>query len=137
MTMTRSTTATAFQHFNTCVDNAPTGVFEDAKQIREMMGNFADDLLRKADALDLKVCNCDGIYNLEVEIYGFLRAKNEDRFLSAEGYGKTYDEADANLRKRINAGLISDRDFLEKMRIEREVEREALPYSFARPGEPA
>jgi len=128
MTITRSAISTAFQHFLVCVDNAPAGVHEDAKEIRETIGEITDDLIARAKALGLSVCNSDGAFNLEIEIYGYLRAQNEERFWGPEGYGKTFDEADPALQRRINEGLERDRDFLAAVR------REGLPYSFAGQG---
>lgn len=119
MTITRSLLADQFQEFLVCVDESPTGVFEDAKEIREMMGNIADKLIRDARALGLDVCNCDGIFNIEIEIYGYLRRKNVDRFISFEAYGKVYGEADDFLKERINRGLTSDRDFLASREADR------------------
>lgn len=118
MTITRSITADQFQEFLICVDESPEGTFEDAKAIRAMMGGIADDLIAKARALDLDVCNCDGAFNLEIEIYGYLRRKNVDRFISYEAYGKVYGEADGDTRERINRGLISDRDFLANRKLD-------------------
>jgi hypothetical protein len=112
MTITRSAIATAFQHFLVCVDNAPEGTFVDAKEIRETIGDLADRLLMAANEHDLKVCNCDGIFNLEIEVYGCLRAQNEDRFLGAEGYGRAFDELDRDGQREMNRRLESDRDFL-------------------------
>jgi hypothetical protein len=111
MTITRSITATQFQNFLNAYD-APKGVFEDAKAIRDTIGYLADETLSKAQALGLNVCNSDGIFNLEIEIYGYLRRDNEDRFVGAEGYGETIGDADEATRERINAGLIRDREFL-------------------------
>ncbi len=112
MTITRSFTATAFQHFLTCVDESPEGLFVDAKEIRETIGDIADKLLLAANDHDLAVSNCDGIFNIEIEIYGFLRAQNEDRFLSAEGYGRAFDELDRDGQREMNRRLAADRDFL-------------------------
>lgn len=115
MTITRSTTSTAFQRLLTCVEEAPEGMFQDAKDIRDMIGYIADETIRKAQALGLEVCNSDGAFNLEVEIYGYIRDKNEARLMSAEAFGKSMDEADDDLRKRIIAGLERDRAFLAGM----------------------
>lgn len=119
MTITRSITADNFQHFLVCVDNAPTGTFEDAKEIRDMMGTTVDNMIKEAQALDLDVCNSDGAFNLEIEIYGWLRRKNVDRFNQFEAFGKCFDEADEFLRERILRGLTSDRDFLARLEADR------------------
>lgn len=112
MTITRSQTATNFMRFLECVDESPEGLFVDAKEIRETIGDIADKLLLAANDHGLAVSNCDGIFNLEIEIYGFLRAKNEDRFLGAEGYGRAWEELDRDGRREMNRRLESDRDFL-------------------------
>lgn len=112
MTITRSETATNFMRFLECVDESPEGTFVDAKEIRETIGDIADKLLMGAKDLGLETCNCDGIFNIEVEIYGFLRAKNVDRFLPAEGYGRAWEELDRDGRAEMNRRLESDRDFL-------------------------
>src|SRR3954469_25845088 len=110
MTITRSPLATNFTRFLYCVDESPKGTFDDAKEVREMMGSIADDLISKAQAMGLAVCNCDGIFNLEIEVYGYLREKNEDRFLGAEGYGRAWEELDRDGRREMNRRLESDRD---------------------------
>lgn len=112
MTITRSETANNFMHFLTCVDESPEGMFVDAKEIRENIGEIADDILKKAEALGMGVCHCDGIFNLEIEIYGFLRKENESRFLGAEGYGRAWEMLDRDGQRDMNRRLESDRDFL-------------------------
>jgi hypothetical protein len=115
MTITRSAASTAFQRFRTVAD-APDGTFVWEKGVLQMIGDVTDDIIYRARARGLEVDNSDGAFNLEVEIYDYLRSTNEERFMGGEGYGKAIDMADRDGVERINAGLIRDRDFLASMK---------------------
>jgi hypothetical protein len=65
---------TRFRNFRACCDDAPAGTFRDERELRLAIGDAVDELARRAQALGLKPCNCDGAHNVEATIYEWLTA---------------------------------------------------------------
>lgn len=57
--------------------NAPAGTFERAIAIRDRIGYLCDEFLDGMKELDVSVCNCDGIREIEVLMFDMLRRKND------------------------------------------------------------
>lgn len=66
-----------FMAFEEGCANAPAGTFERAIAIRDRIGYLCDEFLAGMKELDLTVCNCDGIREIEVLMFDMLRRKNE------------------------------------------------------------
>lgn len=56
--------------------NAPDGTFERSIAIRDRIGYHCDEFLSGMKALNVSVCNCDGIREIEVLMFDMLRRKN-------------------------------------------------------------
>ena len=111
-----------FASFRYACEEAPEGVFEQAKEIREMIGNLADQFVEQARALGLDVCNCDGIHHVEATMFDQLRRKNPNSEIEgAIGLGRALEDAPHDpmglhgSKQAILAGLTRDRDFIRSM----------------------
>lgn len=100
-----------FEHFVQACEDAPEGVFEQAKDVRYLIGGIAEELLSRVRGLALKANNCDGIYAVEKSIYRWIVESNPDDslFHSAEGFGEA---VKGEARHRVLAAAIKGRDFL-------------------------
>lgn len=65
-----------YMAFEEGCDNAPAGALDQAIAIRDRIGYLCDEFLAGMKALDLAVCNCDGIREVEVLMFDMLRRKN-------------------------------------------------------------
>lgn len=105
-----------YGHFLLGVENAPDGMFLQAKKIAEMIGDMADDLIHQTRRNQLSICNADGIREIEVMVFELLRKKNPTSEIeSCMGLGRTLDEYPES-RDRVIGGLIRDRDCLQRIR---------------------
>jgi hypothetical protein len=102
---------TAFDNFREGCEAAPEGTYVEAKQLRDVIGDAADSLIREVRAMGLKTDNCDGIYKVEEAIYEWIRNANPDAstFATCEGLGYAMGTPAAD---RVLARLTADRDFL-------------------------
>lgn len=101
-----------FASFRYACEEAPEGTYLQAKDIRRLIGDLADALIRKGRDLGLEVDTCDGIHNVEATMFDMLRQKNPDSQIEqAIGFGRTITDFPEQ-KERIIAGLVRDRDFL-------------------------
>jgi len=82
-----------FRDFKSCVQDAPEGAYEHAKQLDATIGEACDQLMRDLRALGLRADNCDLIYHVEATIYDYVKKSNPDStlFIVAEGFGSAMD----------------------------------------------
>lgn len=78
-----------YGYFETCAEESPDFSYDQAKQIKEMIGHACDKLIRDTRALGLSANNCDGIREVEAVIYRWLKNSNPEEtiFPVAEGFG--------------------------------------------------
>lgn len=156
MTIRRSVNIDAmnsdYTAFEEGVDSAPEGLFSFARNLKFEIGEACDDYLRAMTRIGAKVCNCDGIREIEVMMFAMIRDRNPDSEITqVVGFGRTLRDADpfdrSSIIRRVERdkgfyatraewqalGLIPADEFVEDADAEfaAAVEREALPYSFA------
>ena len=115
MTIRDREMAARFDNFETCAEIAPERTYEQAKELRRLIGETVDNLIREFQRAGVPVNNCDGARNIEVAIYRWLVESNpgDGAFHAAEGFG---DHSQGPAGERVIANCIRDRDFIEKMR---------------------
>lgn len=97
--------------FLTTTERAPAGTYEGAKMIASFIGNVVDALIKDGRASGLKVCNCDGIREIEVLIFDMLRTQNPDSEIEkAIGLGDALRNADCGEMDKIITELEYARD---------------------------
>lgn len=102
--------------FLTGVEAAPAGVLVQAQTIADLIGDMANDLIRRAREEDLNVCNGDAIREIEAMTFSMLWDKNPNSEIeTAVGLGRTL-ESYPESATRVLAGLRRDRDFLANFR---------------------
>ncbi|MGS0567052.1 hypothetical protein [Xanthomonas oryzae] len=103
---------TELESFERCADESPAGTYEQAKELAELIGRIADDLIRGLRAIGMQADNCDGIREVEAVIYGWIKNSNPDAtvFPTAEGFG---DSLGGPARERVLAQAVQNRDFLQ------------------------
>jgi Skp family chaperone for outer membrane proteins len=90
MTMSESKARNdAFANFRRCCDDAPAGTYQQAKDLRQAIGDAMTALQVELVALGYKVDNCDRAHDLEAAMYAYVKASNPDAtvFPTAEGFG--------------------------------------------------
>ena len=99
------------EHFKRCADEAPQGMYTEARALNVVIGDACDGLMRELRALGLKADSCDLIYHVEATIYDYVKQSNPESsmFAVAEGFGAAMDGPAAN---RVLAQAQRDRDFL-------------------------
>lgn len=100
---------TALSNLEACCENAPEGTYEDAKELRSILGETCDTFMARLRELGLKTPNCDQIREVEAVLYNYVREANPERYASAEGFGTSMD---GPARERVIAAASRDRDFL-------------------------
>ncbi|RBG61917.1 hypothetical protein BRM42_01845 [Xanthomonas oryzae pv. oryzae] len=100
-----------FDNFEACTDEAPKGTYILAKQLRQLIGDTADQLIRELRQLGLKADTCDGIRAVEVAIYQYIKDSNNDAtvFPTAESFGNALG---GPARERVLAQAARDMAFL-------------------------
>lgn len=80
-----------FENFRACVDDAPAGAYEGAKELAAVIGDACDNLIKEVRALGLKADACDLIYHVEATIYEYVKRSNPEStiFPVSEGFGKS------------------------------------------------
>lgn len=103
-----------FRHFKACCDDAPTGTYDQAKELNVLLGDACDKLIQDLRAMGLKADNCDLIYHVEAALYNYVKQSNPDStlFPVAEGFGSSMDSP---ARDRVIAQAASNRDFLNSL----------------------
>lgn len=96
-----------------CAENAPEGTYDEAKQVREIIGDMADEFMRRLQTIGLDTPNCDQIREVEAVMYGYVRDANPLVVATAEGFGEAMD---GPARANVIAGATRDRDFLAGLR---------------------
>ena len=106
---------TALLNFHACVENAPSGTYEDAKALGAVIGGSCTALMNEVRALGLKADSCDLIFAVEAAIYDYVARSNPESglFPAAEGFGATML---TEHRERAIAGAERDRDSLSEAR---------------------
>jgi hypothetical protein len=103
----------AFENFRRCAEEAPDRTYVEAKQVNQLIGDTADQLIKDALAIGLKPDVCDKIYEVEVRIYDYLRQSADNGlFAGAEGFGAALNGPAA---ERVMEGAIRDRDALDSL----------------------
>ncbi len=97
--------------FKRCADEAPQGMYADARALNDVIGEACDGLMRELRALGLKADNCDLIHHVEATIYDYVKQSNPENsmFAVAEGFGAAMDGPAAS---RVWEQSQRDRDFL-------------------------
>ena len=97
--------------FKRCADEAPQGMYAEARALNAVIGDACDGLMRELRALGLKADNCDLIRHVEATIYDYVKQSNPEStfFPVAEGFGAAMDGPAAS---RVWAQSQRDRDFL-------------------------
>lgn len=103
-----------FEHFANCAEDAPEGMYRDVKDIRNVIGDAADDLIYQIRRLGFKANNCDGIYQVEEAIYKWIVESNPDDviFPTAEDFGEAMT---GDFRDQVIARAIANRDELREL----------------------
>ena len=101
-----------FDHFDQCADEAPNGVHEQAKAIREVIGKTVDGFMASLREIGLQADTCDRARAVEAVLYAYAKESNPDypEFYTAEGFG---DAMNGEARERVIAQSIRSRDFLQ------------------------
>jgi len=78
-----------FEYFLDCVAEAPPGCYDDAKEIRELIGATVDALTTELRGKGLTASGGDPAFSLEAEIYSYIKESNPSAnlFAVAEGFG--------------------------------------------------
>lgn len=99
------------EQFKRCCDEAPAGLYVDARELNTVIGDACDGLMKELRALGLKADNCDLIYHVEATIYNYVKLSNPDStmFPVAEGFGAAMESPAA---ERVKAQAERDRDAL-------------------------
>lgn len=106
-----------YGHFLTGVEAAPAGVLVQGQTIADLIGDMANGIIRRAREEDLKVCNCDGIREIEALVFAMLRDKNPDSEIeTAIGLGRTLTDF-PNIAEQVMAILRSDPDYTDKLKL--------------------
>ncbi len=105
---------TALSHFRTCVEDAPTGTYLDAKQLAGVIGEACDSLIKEVRRIGLKADNCDLIFAVEAALYDYVKRSNPDAglFPIAEGFGAAMD---TEARERVIANAERNRDCINSL----------------------
>lgn len=101
----------ALHDFKRCADQAPEGLYEDAKALNEVIGDTCDNLMGELRRLGLKADNCDLIFEVEAAIYNYVKGSNPERssLVTAEAFGA---HLASPSRERVMGNALRDRDFL-------------------------
>jgi len=104
-------TATQFSNLDSCASNAPEGTYESAKNIRTLIGCTVDKLIADLNGLGLKADRGDLAWQLESEIYRYIKNSNPNscEFAVSEGFGEAMS---LPIRDRVIASAEANRDFL-------------------------
>lgn len=83
----------SFHNFERCAEVAPRGAYEQAKEIRQLIGDACDNLIRDLRATGMKADNCDRIRKVELAMYAYVKESNPDDgvFAVSEGFGSAMD----------------------------------------------
>lgn len=102
-------------YFKACAEEAPEGCYEQAKAVKELIGDTCDSLMRELRGLGLKANAGDRAFDLEAAIYDYIRRSNPEEtvFPTAEGFGRGLE---GPARERVMAQAASARDFLSGLR---------------------
>ena len=105
---------TALDNFKRCADEAPAGMYLDAKALNAVIGETCDNLIKELRGLGLRANTCDLIYAVEAKIYEYVKLSNPDSpmFPVSEGFGAAMD---GPARDRVLAQSAGDRDFLRSV----------------------
>jgi hypothetical protein len=105
----------SLEHFLSCVEDAPEGTFEEAKQASLLIRACVDDLVHGLRAMGMHAGGGDSIFELEALIYDFAKRSNPSAtvFSSAEGFGVAMA---GPARERVLAQAQSERDALVALR---------------------
>jgi hypothetical protein len=103
-----------FDHFDQCANEAPNGVHDQAKAIREVIGKTVDSFMASLRELGLQVDTCDRARAVEAMLYAYAKESNPDypEFYTAEGFGEAMN---GEARERVLAQSVQNRDFLQSM----------------------
>lgn len=101
----------ALTNFKRCAEDAPEGIYEEAKRLNEVIGGAVDQLMRDLREMGLKADSCDRAFELEAAMYAYVKQSNPDAtvFLISEGFGSSLGGPE---RERVLAQAASNRDFL-------------------------
>ncbi len=102
---------TALRNLHSCVQDAPIGTHQDAKQVASVIGKACDILIDDVRSMGLKADNCDLIFAVEAALYDYVKRSNPGAtiFPAAEGFAESLNSED---RERVIASAERDRDFL-------------------------
>lgn len=102
----------AFENFRRCVDDAPAGSYDAAKELAAVIGDACDNLMKEVRALGLKADACDLIYHVEATIYEYVKRSNPQStiFPVSEGFGSAMS---GPARDRVIAQAKSNVEFLQ------------------------
>lgn len=80
---------TALSNFIICANEAPEGAHNGAKVINDEITGACDFLMTNMRAIGLKANNCDLIFNLQAEMYDYVKRSNPENtlFSQAENFG--------------------------------------------------
>jgi len=100
----------AWSNFQRCAEEAPAGIYEQAKAIAKRIDDTARELFTSLRDMGMKADACDRIREVEAVIYGYVKDSNPGAsvFTTAEGFGASLD--DPVLRARVLAQATNDRD---------------------------
>lgn len=98
---------------NDCADHAPSGTYEDAKELNDLLGDTCDEFMRQLKAMGLKTPNCDQIREVECVLYGYVVDANPMRYATAEGFGSAMN---TQAKDRVIRQAAESHAFLASMR---------------------
>lgn len=99
-------TAEHFQALTRCVEEAPTGSFQYARDLRHLIGDAFDAFNQSLRDAGLKTDRCDVAWELEAFMYEYVLRCNPGIMESAEAFGR---HMDGPFRKQVLENLYTDR----------------------------
>lgn len=105
-----------FANFRACCDDAPAGMYEWSREIREIIGRHVDEIRKEVMATGLMPCNSDGAHHVEATVYHWIRSApfSPHEFAAAEGFGAAVN--DPETRERVIAQAAGDKAALDRIK---------------------
>lgn len=83
MTIKNTEALALYEAFQRRIEAAPEGSMEDEKRLRRLIGETCDRLIREVRALGFAADTCDGVMNVELAIFEWVRESERARALAA------------------------------------------------------
>jgi len=101
--------------FKACVDDAPEGTYEAAKDLNLAIGEAMDGLMSAIRGQGLLADNSGLAFELESAMYEYVKRSNPGStiFPVSEGFGEAMD---GPARERVIAQAIANRDFIASLK---------------------